>query len=550
MPTAEAATPVVESGAPQDGIFPPPQRSHWVSLRFLGLARVAMVAVLIMFVGLSEGDTALLDDRSRARFLPLAVVYFGLAVGFLVAARRLRPWFYPQLGAQVAVDLAVLIALMQIAGGVRSGLGVLVVSAVAGASVLCTPRLAALFGAIAALAMMASEVARGMAGEGLDGASLGQIGLTGVACLALGTGIGWLATRLNAQERLARRRGEDLQAQFAITSLVVAELRQGVIVLDGAGRARTMNPAAGRLLAGDGDGSRLAWLVARVSDTAPGVEIDIDMAGPPDAGEVAAAGGGPLRLRVRRLMPEAIAPDAAAAAVLVLEDLREVEDRAQQLKLASMGRLSASIAHEIRNPLAAIRHANGLLAERLSAPLEMRLSRIVEDNSVRIDRIVEDVLAIARRERREPERLNAAEFLPSVVGELEATGQLMVGRVTVQVDATDPIVFDAHPLRQVLLNLLGNAMRYASSAAGAIQLAWRRGADDRLELIVADDGPGPAPALREHMFEPFFTSEARGSGLGLFLARELCDASGASLRHEMREREAPRRSVFVIRPAR
>jgi two-component system sensor histidine kinase PilS (NtrC family) len=234
----------------------------------------------------------------------------------------------------------------------------------------------------------------------------------------------------------------------------------------------------------------------------------------------------------------------------VLEDLREVEDRAQQLKLASMGRLSASIAHEIRNPLAAIRHANGLLAERLSAPLEMRLSRIVEDNSVRIDRIVEDVLAIARRERREPERLNAAEFLPSVVGELEATGQLAVGRVTVQVDATDPIVFDAHPLRQVLLNLLSNAMRYASSAAGAIQLAWRRGADDRLELIVADDGPGPAPALREHMFEPFFTSEARGSGLGLFLARELCDANGASLRHELREREAPRRSVFVIRPAR
>jgi two-component system sensor histidine kinase PilS (NtrC family) len=126
----------------------------------------------------------------------------------------------------------------------------------------------------------------------------------------------------------------------------------------------------------------------------------------------------------------------------------------------------------------------------------------------------------------------------------------MVGRVTVQVDATDPIVFDAHPLRQVLLNLLSNAMRYASSAAGAIQLAWRRGADDRLELIVADDGPGPAPALREHMFEPFFTSEARGSGLGLFLARELCDANGASLRHELREREAPRRSVFVIRPAR
>jgi len=541
MPTAEATDPGGVRGSRLSGMLPPPQRSHWISLRFLGLARVAMVAVLIAFVGLSEGESSMLDDSSRGLFVPLALVYFGFAVAFLVAARRLRPWFYLQLTGQVVVDLGVLVALMQIAGGVRSGLGVLVVSAIAGASVLCTPRLAALFGVVAALAMLGSEGLRSLAGAGFDGAAFGQAVLTGVACLALAIGIGWLATRLNAQERLARRRGEDLQAQFAITSLVVSELPQGVIVLDGAGRPRTMNPAAARLLSGDVDGSQLARLIGRVADAGPGDALALELPG---------AESGPVRVRVRRLVPEGVAADASAAAVLVLEDLREAEEQARQLKLASMGRLSASIAHEIRNPLAAIRHANGLLGERLGGPLEMRLSRIVEDNSVRIDRIVEDVLAIARRDRRDPERLNAAEFLPTVVGELEATGQLAAGRVSVQVDAADPIVFDPHPLRQVLLNLLGNAMRYATSASGSIRLAWRRGADDRLELIVADDGPGPAPALREHMFEPFFTSEARGSGLGLFLAREICDANGATLRHEIREREAPLRNVFVIRPAR
>lgn len=534
MPTAEA------DAAPL-GLLRPPEASHWTSLRFLGLARLIMIALLLVFVGLADGAHTLLEEASRGRFVAVASAYLALACAFLIAARRQHGWFHAQLGLQVLVDLGALTALMTLAGGVRGGLGVLIVGAVAGASVLSVPRIAAFFAAIATLVMFGAELGSGIAGQGQDAGALAQVGLTGLACISLGVGISWLAVRLDTQERLARRRGDDLRAQLAITGLVIAELRQGVVVLDAAARVRTMNRAA-RVLLGDGEGAGTALERLLEAARRPGTEADA----------ILGEGEGRRHVRVRNLAPGgagAAALPGSGSAVLIIEDLRELEERARQLKLASMGRLSASIAHEIRNPLAAIRHANALLAEKLSGALEKRLARIVEDNSVRIDRIVEDILAIARRERRAPERLAARECLARVVDELVANGHLEPGRAAVEVATDEPIAFDVHHLRQVLDNLLLNAARYATPGAGAIRVAWRRASDDRLELTVADDGPGLSEHMRDHLFEPFFTSEARGSGLGLYLARELCEANGASIGHEFRDRDAPHRNVFVIRPA-
>jgi len=269
------------------------------------------------------------------------------------------------------------------------------------------------------------------------------------------------------------------------------------------------------------------------------IELPAPAAGPP------AAAGPPPRLRVRWLTPQ----DAARGdTVLVIEDLRQVEERAQQLKLASMGRLSASIAHEIRNPLAAIRHANGLLGEQLSQPAQARLARIVEDNSVRIDRIVSNVLSIARRERTALEPIDVRAFLEGLLPEVLAGAAADPRRVDVAIEVDAPMRFDANHLRQVVVNLLTNALRYAGDAPGAVRLSWARGAGDRLEFRVADDGPGLAPEMLEHVFEPFFTTEARGTGLGLYLARELCAANQATLRYEPAAEGARHRGAFVIVP--
>jgi two-component system sensor histidine kinase PilS (NtrC family) len=232
--------------------------------------------------------------------------------------------------------------------------------------------------------------------------------------------------------------------------------------------------------------------------------------------------------------------------VAVIDDLRELEERAQQLKLASMGRLSASIAHEIRNPLAAIRHANGLLAEQLGEPRLQRLARIVETNTVRIDRVVEDVLAIARRERPSLEPLDIARFLEVLIPEIVVMSGTDRRRIEVALAADAPILFDPGQLRQVLVNLVGNALRYASDAPSAVRIEWRRDPADRLELRVSDDGPGLAPGMIDHVFEPFFTTESRGTGLGLYLAREFCAANGAALRYEVSTAPGGHRTAFVI----
>ncbi len=250
-------------------------------------------------------------------------------------------------------------------------------------------------------------------------------------------------------------------------------------------------------------------------------------------------------MRLRTLRPEGV---AAGDLVVLIEDLRQLEERAQQMKLASMGRLSASIAHEIRNPLAAIRHANGLLAEALDDARLQRLASIVETNTVRIDRVVEDVLAIARRERPVPEAIDARAFLEALLPEFLGMADADAARVQLRVAADEPLRFDPGQLRQVLVNLLGNALRHASNAPGAVVIDWRRGPAGRLELRVSDDGPGLAPAMIEHVFEPFFTTENRGTGLGLFLAREFCVANGAALRYERLPAPAQHRSVFVIVP--
>jgi len=232
--------------------------------------------------------------------------------------------------------------------------------------------------------------------------------------------------------------------------------------------------------------------------------------------------------------------------VLMLEDLRRAEERAQQLKLASMGRLSASIAHEIRNPLGAIRHANALLAERLDDPAQARLSKIIEDNTLRIDRVITDVLSVSRRERPGDERIAMAPFLSAFVDEFAAQAGVSRERIALAVETPRLMRFDANHLRQILVNLVGNALRYASPQPASVRVSWRELGPHRLELRVSDDGPGLSPEMHQQAFEPFFTTEARGTGLGLYLTRELCVANGASIRYEPPFGSRP--GAFVVEP--
>jgi two-component system sensor histidine kinase PilS (NtrC family) len=215
-------------------------------------------------------------------------------------------------------------------------------------------------------------------------------------------------------------------------------------------------------------------------------------------------------------------------AVIVLEDLQRVQEQAQQVKLAALGRLTANIAHEVRNPLSSISYATELLQENLQDPAQQRLSQIILDNTARLNRIVQDVMQLNRRDRAKSEALDLAQYLPRFIDELCQTKRLSPATIKVILPATCPVNFDRGHLDQILWNLCHNALRYSQNRPGSIELEARL-ADDRILLEIRDDGPGIDTETAQKLFEPFFTTAAGGTGLGLYIARELCDANGAIL---------------------
>ncbi|MDR2364380.1 MAG: HAMP domain-containing histidine kinase, partial [Zoogloeaceae bacterium] len=223
------------------------------------------------------------------------------------------------------------------------------------------------------------------------------------------------------------------------------------------------------------------------------------------------------------------------AALIFLEDLGKLREAAQQLKLASLGQLTASIAHEIRNPLAAISHASELFMEETAntpPTLQTRLIRIVRDNTLRLDRIIQDVLVLGRQSAKQTdlaaERLSLGPYLAEFARNLRT--QESVGENVIQTRADEQAEFRFNPeqLQQVLWNLVTNALRYASRQPGAVRLE-AKDAGKSVELHIFDDGSGIPRELRDQIFDPFFTTSARGTGLGLHIARELCAANGTRL---------------------
>lgn len=533
--------------------------SHWTALRWYSVSRVLLAALLLVASWGYHGQV-LIEISDTARFRSIAFVYLMLGIGYLATIRWGKPQFRPLRDLQLLTDLVAIVLLMSVAGGIRGGLGVLVVASVAAAAVISNARTSVLYAAAGTLVLLAETGVRSLWAGTVDPSDSLLAGIFGVACFLIAIAVNSLASRVSQQEALARRRGEDLRNQLAVTQRVIAELEIGVMVVSAQGKVRTMNRAAQQLiglpghpfgrLPGAGSptldqvlgpawrGLQALYLNWREQSAATPYVGAFEPLASPAAGEPIPK----LRLSFMRAR-ESDDSDA----VFLIEDMDELERRAQQLKLASMGRLSASIAHEIRNPLAAIRHANGLLAEGLGEPSLRRLARIIEDNTVRIDRTIEDVLSISRRDRSIDESIDMVRFLPAFAAEFTRQAGVDPERVAVSVRSSRAINFDSNHLRRVLANLVGNALRYAGPAAGAVAIEWTDGPGDRLELRVMDDGPGMSEEALRHAFEPFFTTEGRGTGLGLYLARELCGANGAAIRYE-RGGRGRYSGGFVIEP--
>jgi two-component system sensor histidine kinase PilS (NtrC family) len=533
--------------------------TFWRSLQALTVTRIVIVLVLLLYLAFDVRDGGI---EALPAYAYTCFFYLGAAVCFCALTVFWQRRFTLQLTSQIAVDLAVISLLYLAAGGVRSGLGILYLFPLAGAAILA-PLVPALFSAaLATLFILFDAAWQLFKREGEP--ALMQAGMIGMAFFALVWLVNRLAARLIGQEELAAQRGVDLQVQQAINEIVIADVGDGVLVVGADGRIHTANPAARRMLGMEAvAGLQLdqlpglepvahafaGWMgtAPEAAPTLAAVEPVPGEAGPDAAyvilkpyQEVAV---GETGLRARRDQPAhlklrfarvASGSEAPARSVIFLQDVSAIENQAQQLKLASMGRLTASIAHEVRNPLSAIGHATALLAEDLHGKSEVRLLKIIGDNVARVNRMVEDILQLSRKAQPYAEPVQLAPFLVELKNEFCETQALPDEMVWLGGAGAIEVRFDALHLREVLVNLLGNAIRYASRAPRSIRIWPELDAFGTLELHVQDDGPGITPEVRAHLFEPFYTTSSKGTGLGLYLARELCLNNGAKLDYESR----------------
>jgi two-component system, NtrC family, sensor histidine kinase PilS len=523
------------------------RETFWRTLQTFCVTRIVIAVVLLVYFGFNtvRGVEAVeVTDR-----WDMFVAYGFLAVAFALSSLYWQRHFTIQLLVQLMVDIGAISLLYVTAGGARSGLAILYLFPLAGAAVLAPLILALFFVSVVTLIMLSESGYQLL--HSISDASPSRAGLYGAAFFAAIYVINRLAAKLIKQENLAAQRGHELQVQEAINRLVIADMGDGILVVGADTEVFAGNPAAERMLGFGMPNGKARW---KITDFPPlqaiadaffawhsreGEDADASTFVMIKPGDTTSAMPRDLRrelvthlkLRFGKVESAGLAEDRS---VIFVQDVTEIENQAQQLKLASMGRLTASIAHEVRNPLSAISHAASLLKEDVAEPTHVRLLNIVGDNVVRLNQMIEDILKLSRKAHANAEPLQLGPFLEELLEEFRESHRVPPAMIRLGSMEGVRVRFDPLHLREVVVNLLTNALRYASGQDGSIRIEAISPQANRLELHVQDDGPAITPEVRSHLFEPFYTTSSKGTGLGLYVARELCLNNDAMLDYEYR----------------
>ena len=491
----------------------------------LYLFNVYRLVVACVFLGsfLAEVSPSFLGRFDERLFIVVGWLYAGFALLSEVMIQKRWFSFDVQVLSQVLVDICAITLLMHASGGVNSGLGMLLVVAVAGGSLLTEGRTAFFFAAVASLYVLI-EVTLADVYDWFSNTSYTHAGMLGITFFATAFSAFSLAQRVRATETLAQQRGEHLRYLAHLNAQIVQHIESGIVVVDVLARIRLFNEAARRLLGlkEQPHGRTLASVAPELAEqlrnwqTSGGHSLSPSLFRPA-LGEV----------EVLVTLTE-LKRSGSINVLMVLEEATLMVRRAEQLKLASLGRLTASIAHEIRNPLGAISHAGQLLAESsgLSA-YQTRLTQIVVDHSQRVNTIIENVLQLSRRSPPNLQCFDLYQWLQSFAEEFIIQHSLIAQDLFIHVPQNPVTVcFDPGHLYQVVSNLCNNGLRYSQ---GTPLLELSMGINERPYLEVRDHGQGMSEEVKAQIFEPFFTTDTKGSGLGLYIAREICAANQASL---------------------
>jgi len=501
------------------------------AIRIINIFRFLLSLIFVIFYVFADKLNLTDGSDNPSLFFSLALAYALFSISLLVITPLKSSaviFFHP---VQIVIDILFIIMMMYAAGGIQSGLGLLLIVTIVTASLVSNGRLALFYAAIATISLLLEQSYR-IAQWNLPVSSYTQSVMLSLSCFATAWLAYSLAKRILLSEALASSRGVDLENLAQVNELITQQMQDGVLVVDENLNIRHHNSQARRLLSLENDTNTDLALM----DSAPAIaNLLLYWADGNDEHKnlIIPVNNRELNLRIEPINHE----NRKLGAVIFIQDWSKIQSSAQQAKLAALGRLTANIAHEIRNPLSAISHANQLLQEEENlSETNTRILEIIEDNTQRINQIIKDVLELNRRDRTQQEQITLNQFIVDFHTQFCAIEKIPAAHFTLELcPAQYSITFDRRHLTQILWNLCKNAWEHGRKEIGSLHLNCTRTLKSTpntkagLHLEIIDDGAGIAEHDRNKLFEPFYTTKTTGNGLGLYISRELAEANNAQL---------------------
>lgn len=520
--------------------------TRWRSLKLYNIYRI--VIALMFLITQSTMGISHLQNGEKYLFSNLVLGYFVFSSISAIFTWLEKPKIDLNLPAQIILDIVFIVLLMHAHQDGVSGIGLLLIVTIASASLISEGRLALFYAALATIGILIEQTYLMLVIDRELQSYTGAVMLS-LSCFATAWLAHSLAKRVQQSELLASQRGLDVKNLAQINALITHEMQDGVLVVDQNLQIKHFNIQAKTLLGVDSNEADnwqesslktiapdiCKMLESWMQETTPNTEII-----QPNIYKLNALSR-ELRLR---FLP--VSERRKQGAVIFIEDWSQMQTQAHQVKLAALGRLTANIAHEIRNPLSAISHANQLLQEEENDAASKRMLQIISDNVQRLDQIIKDVLELNRRDRTNQEMIHLENFMTDFYAQFCAVEKIPPHCFKLELYDTDTVIsFDRRHLNQILWNLCKNGWRHSQQNENSLTLCVTS-KTQTIQIEISDDGDGISESVRSHLFEPFFTTEKSGTGLGLYIARELADANGAKLQHKTNNKTPNSGTQFII----
>ncbi|MCW9012713.1 MAG: ATP-binding protein [Gammaproteobacteria bacterium] len=501
----------------------------WRPLRLFNYYRLTLsLALLLLFYNASLGG--FLGRYDPEAYLATALVFLISSGLYIFLGQKQTPAFTSQVIIANSTDILLISLMMHFSGGLTSPLGILLAINIAATGTFLQSRESYLFAALASIAIL-SEQTYSLLHNITTANAYSFAGVLGIVFFATSMLASTLSQRVKESEALAHQRTADLISLEKLNEHIIQNMRTGILVVDNDGHIRLANSSAEALL-----GNVPLQNNPLLENILPALDARfLEWQEQPQMHHKA--------IRQQQGLPD-IQPGFrqlesstyhSGDTLIFLEDATQLNQRFQQIKLASLGRLTASIAHEIRNPLSAINHAAQLLSESQLDDADSKLTGIITTQVQRLDKVIQNVLQLSRQEKSTPATINLFEWLTNFKQEFCASHEL--DNEQLEVDMTDKniqILFDSSHLYQVISNLSTNAINHSDKPRTEVKIKLIAGFDNEQQqpyLDIIDNGPGIDLDLVQQIFDPFFTTSSKGTGLGLYISREILESNRAKIRY-------------------